>query len=188
MNTPNPTPIRPRSRGLSLIELLVTLFIAALLMGMAAPSMAAIMNSSKLTSTSNTFLAGLRLARSEAIRRGGRVAMCTSSDGVHCAETGGWEQGWIIFHDPNGNGVVDAGERLIERAEAPDSGIVFTGTQNVSRAIVFMGTGRNRTMAGGMQAGTLTLCNRRDAGGPGRQIVIASGGRTRVQQLASCVG
>jgi type IV fimbrial biogenesis protein FimT len=188
MNTPNPTPLRPRDRGLSLVELLVTLAIAALMMGMAAPSMAAIMNSSKLTSASNTFLAGLRLARSEAIRRGGRVAMCKSSDGVHCAEAGGWEQGWIIFHDPNGNSMVDAGERLIQRTEAPDPGVVLTGTQNVARAITFTATGRNRTASGAMLAGTLTLCNKWDAGGPGRQIVISSGGRTRVQPLASCIG
>ncbi|TWO69168.1 prepilin-type N-terminal cleavage/methylation domain-containing protein [Caenimonas sedimenti] len=187
MNTPNPTPLRPRDRGLSLVELLVTLAIAALMMGMAAPSMAAIMNSSKLASTSNTFLAGLRLARSEAIRRGGRVAMCKSSDGVHCADAGGWEQGWIIFHDPNGNSVVDPEERLIQRIEAPDPGVVLTGTPSVARAITFMGNGRNRTMAGGMQAGTLTLCNKRDAGGPGRRIVISSGGRARVQPLANCI-
>jgi type IV fimbrial biogenesis protein FimT len=179
--------LHPRSRGLTLIELLMTLALAALLLGMAAPSMAAIMNSTKLTSTTNTFLAGLRLARSEAVRRGGRVAMCKSADGTACAATGGWEQGWIIFHDPNGNGVVDPGERLLQRTEAQDEGIVFSGTQNVARAITFTATGRNRTLAGGMQAGTLTLCNKRDAAGPGRKIIIASGGRSRVLALPSCL-
>jgi type IV fimbrial biogenesis protein FimT len=188
MNTPPATPRRARRflRGLTLVELLFTVALAALLLGLAAPSMAAIVNQTRLTGAANTFMASLRLARSEAIRRGGRVTLCKSSEGARCASAGGWEQGWIVFHDTDGDGVVDPGEHLVQHTEAQDPGIMLTGTPSVARAIVFAANGRNRTAGGGMQAGTLTLCNKADAGGPGRQIVIASGGRTRLKHLARC--
>lgn len=190
MNTPHATPRRARRflRGLTLVELLVAIALVAVLLGLAAPSMAAILNQTRLTAATNTFLASLRLARSEAVRRGGRVTLCKSTDGKACAAAGGWEQGWIVFHDSDGDGVVDPGEFMIQQTEAQDPGMVITGNASVARAIVFTATGRNRTAAGGMQAGTLTLCNKADAGGPARQIVIASGGRTRVRNLAHCTG
>jgi type IV fimbrial biogenesis protein FimT len=142
----------------------------------------------QLSTACNAFLASLRLARSEAARRGSRVALCKSADGVACAATGGWDQGWLMFHDADGDGRPDAGEQVIQRTDALASGLVVTGNQPVARVIAFSPQGGPRGAAGGILAGTVTLCHRSADAGPARRIVIASGGRSRVQQatVASC--
>lgn len=189
MQTPRrPCRLRRRAHGLTLVELLVTLAIAAVLLTVAAPSLAGLVHSVHLSTTTNTLLASLRLARSEAIKRASRVTMCKSVDGAACTLAGGWEQGWIVFHDPNANGALDAGEKLIQRGDALGGGLVASGNSPVARAISFAATAGPRTVGGGLQAGTLTLCRRSVAPGPARRIVLGMGGRARIVQadVASC--
>jgi len=193
MNTPH-SPIaarRPRPvskpfaavRGMSLVELLVSLAVAAVLMGLAAPSVASMLSSAELTSTSNAFLSSLRLARSEAAKRGGRVALCKASDDSGCTTTGGWEQGWIIFHDVNNNGRLDEGETVIQRVDPLSARLQFAGNHNVASYLSYVGSGGTRMVSGAFQAGTLTLCH---PGAPGeaRQIVMSSTGRARVERVS----
>ncbi|MFL6694189.1 MAG: GspH/FimT family pseudopilin [Ramlibacter sp.] len=169
--------------GLTLVELLTVLSIAAVLLASAAPPMFRLLHSVNLSTASNAFLSSLRLARSEALRRGGRVAMCRSSNGLSCATAGSWEQGWIVFHDLNANGLADPGETLIQRADAVGGGLVLHGTAQVAAALTFTGMGSMRTAAGGLQAGTFTVCRPLDVPAVARQIVLASGGRARVVQV-----
>jgi type IV fimbrial biogenesis protein FimT len=174
---------RRAEQGLTLIELLVTLAIAAVLLASAAPPMSRLLHSVNLSTTSNALLSSLRLARSEALRRGARVAMCRSSDGASCATAGGWEQGWIVFHDLNANGLLDPGENLIQRVDALGGGLVLRGNAQLGAAVTFTGMAGMRTVAGGLQAGTFTICRPLDVPAVARQIVIGSGGRARVVQV-----
>lgn len=175
------TPLRPRRvRGLTLVELMATLAIAAVLLGVAVPSLAKLVHSVHLSTASNALMASLRLARSEALKRGARVAVCKSADGVTCAAVGGWEQGWILFQDRNGNGALDEDDTLIQREEAVGGKLRVTGNLPVARAIAFGANGGARSPGGGLQAGTVTLCRLSAAPGPARRVVITTGGRVRV--------
>lgn len=174
---------RSRQAGLTLAELLVTLAIAAVLLAIGIPGFDRLLHSMRLSTSSNALLSSLRLARSEALRRGGRVAVCRSADGLACAQSGGWEQGWIVFHDLNANGLADPGEPTLERTDAIGGGLILHGTQQVSRTISFTAQAGSRTAAGALLAGTLTLCRPLDAPAAARQIVIGSGGRARVVQV-----
>ena len=108
-----------KSRGFTLIEVMITISIVAILVSLAAPSFKSLIQSSAMTSTVNSFLSDLRFARSEAIRRGGGVVMCRSDnpeDPTPTCGTGstvGWESGWIIFHDLDGDAAKGSTEPLL---------------------------------------------------------------------------
>jgi type IV fimbrial biogenesis protein FimT len=185
---PTHSPCRHTTRGFTLLEMLVVMIITVVLVGIAVPSLAGAMNSIRLSSASNSFLSYLHLARSEAIKRNSRVALCKSADSLSCTATGGWDQGLIIFHDLNNNGWLDAGETVIQRSQAFPSTLRMAGNLNVSRYISFAGNGATKLVGGGFQAGTLTVCRESDSAGQGRQIILNAVGRPRVQkvELTAC--
>ena len=92
-------------RGFTLIELLVTLSIASILIAVAIPSFRELSIRNRLVTYTNDFVATVNVARSEAVRRGSTVTICKSKDGEACG--GEWSDGWIVFHDANGNGEFD---------------------------------------------------------------------------------
>jgi type IV fimbrial biogenesis protein FimT len=163
---------------------MVAMTIASVLVMSAAPPMAALANSIRLTSASNAFLSHLYLARSEAIKRNGRVVLCTSADGIVCATTGGWDQGRLMFHDLNNNGVLDAGEPVFAREPPLHPSLRMTGNLNVARYVSFDPNGTTRLVGGGFQAGTVTLCRQSLARGEARQIILNALGRPRVHKAA----
>ncbi|NMM09190.1 MAG: prepilin-type N-terminal cleavage/methylation domain-containing protein [Polaromonas sp.] len=102
-----------KRRGFTLIELLVVLAVVAVLATLAAPSFKRQIQSTTISSTVNTFLADMRYARSESIRRGGGVIMCHSNspeaanpvcDNDSGPGGNGWISGWIVFQDLGGGG------------------------------------------------------------------------------------
>jgi type IV fimbrial biogenesis protein FimT len=85
------------NRGFTLIELLVTVALIAVAMAIAVPSMASFMRNAELVSTTNTLLASINSARSEAMKRG-MDAMVRPTDSTN------WAKGWVVFVDVARNG------------------------------------------------------------------------------------
>ena len=113
--SPAPSRISRRQTGVTLAELLVVLAIVAILVGLAAPGFGRILMQHRLRSAEEDLRAALHVARSEAIRRGGRVTLRRASDG-RCAPShdSDWRCGWLVFVDDDGNGRRDPGETLIQ--------------------------------------------------------------------------
>lgn len=172
-----------RQQGITLMELLMVLAILGVLVGVGIPSMRSMVRSFELTSASNDLLGGLLLARTEALKRNSRGVICKSSDGEYCALAGGWEQGWMVFHDANNNGMRDLGEVLIERQQALASELRINGNATVARYVSYTADGTTKLSGGGFQAGTITLCRVSATKVEARQIVVSAGGRPRVQRL-----
>jgi type IV fimbrial biogenesis protein FimT len=179
-----PAPRRRASRGFTLVELLVAMCVLGILLAVSVQFARSVFDSMKLSAFTNTFLAQLYLARSEAIKRNRPVAMCKSGDGASCVAGGGWEQGWILFHDTNNNGVRDAQEEVVHRLASMPAGFRLVGNANVARYVSFAANGATRTTTGAFQAGTLTACRRTAEATEARQIVINAMGRPRVQKVA----
>lgn len=179
------------AKGFTLIELMVTIAIAAILAGLAVPSFRGLIASNRLKSHASSLLSSLLLARGEAIKRNSRVVLCKSADGLTCTTAGGWQQGWIIFHDyidettvaTNNNATLDAGEAVIQRGGPLIGDFILTGNEKVVDYVSYSSTGATKLKASdAFQAGTFTLCQRSANGGKAREIVISATGRPRITQ------
>lgn len=171
--------------GFTVVEFLMVAVIAAVLVAVAVPSWLAFAHKLELSAASNAFVSGLYLARSEAIKRQDRVALCKSADGVFCAAAGGWNQGWIIFHDRNNNGRREEPEQLLRRQQPLPQALRLSGNLTVADYVSFVPTGATKLVGGGFQAGTLTVCWESGQTAQARQIILNAAGRPRVRAFTA---
>lgn len=144
-----------RIRGITLIELMVTLSIVAILAVIATPSFTGIIQKARLQTEANSLVNDLQFARSESIKRGLPVSLCPSTNGTTCstAKPYAWEQGWIVFNDDNGSGSLDATTDAPLRVRpALANGDTFTPTPSAS-AVVYSRDG----FATNLSKGTVTM-------------------------------
>ncbi|MBC5768248.1 GspH/FimT family pseudopilin [Ramlibacter albus] len=173
---------QPLQRGFTLTELLVVLAVLAILACLGAPALGQAGERMELATASNDLLANLRLARNESIKRRGRVALCKSADGSRCTSTGGWEQGWIVFHDTDNDGVRDEAEPIVHRVGALPVGWRLAGNANVARYISYDPSGTTKLLSGAFQVGTLTVCHASAGPTEARQVILSIAGRPRIQK------
>jgi type IV fimbrial biogenesis protein FimT len=65
--------MKTKYNGFTLLELMITIAVASVLAGLAAPTFTDLMKSSQLTTANNQVVASLHLARSEAVKRGSNI-------------------------------------------------------------------------------------------------------------------
>ncbi len=163
-------------KGFSLIELLVVMAIMGILLAVSLPSFQQTIESNMTNSQAKLFLTTLSLARSEAIKRGGNVGICASTDGTDC-DAGSWNEGWLVFHDANEDsngaaGSVDAGDTIIRVFDPLGAATITTFTVNW---IEYSSLGYSATP--GTQ--TLLICPTSGTSVNARSIEIGPSGRGR---------
>jgi len=121
-----------RAAGFTLLELLITMSIAAILLTIAIPSFRYITNSNRIAGEVNGLLGDLQFARAEAVKEGRTVTVCISSDGQTCTGSTAWQDGWIVFSDPTDVGVRDPGETILRMQSPFSSTDTFNASQGVS--------------------------------------------------------
>jgi type IV fimbrial biogenesis protein FimT len=183
--------------GFTLIELMVTIAIAGIVMGLAIPSFNTAIRNNRLTTLNNDFVTSLSIARSEAVKRGQVVTICKSANGTTCVidVVSNWAQGWIVFTNANNNAVVDAGVDVVFRVQGPaQTQITMVGdnlggtpaTDVTSR--INYGSNGMTVAAGGTPgvSGNILVCDNRRTEPVGKNIAINVVGRANTADRVVC--
>ena len=111
-----------RQGGFTLIELMFTVTVLAILLGFGIPNFRDFIRNSRMSAQANDLLSGINLTRSEAVKRRAPVTLC-SGTAAACVNDGNFSDGWVVFVDRNGNGAFDeaAADVLVEHDAMPDS-------------------------------------------------------------------
>ena len=169
-----------RELGFTLIELMVTVSIAAILLMVAAPSFVSYQRNSEMSSITNTLLSAINAARGEAMKRN-MYAGISPKDGSN------WNSGWIVYIDRNiDHNFSTSDDEIVFEQSSPPSYIAIagTGTANESPPYVsYNGSGYPRNTSGGFGALTISLTRNdvsaAESAEQTRRIIVAASGRTR---------
>jgi type IV fimbrial biogenesis protein FimT len=123
-----------RSMGFTIMELMLTIAVAAVLFGIAVPYMGDFVKNGRIKSSMYDMLNAINVARSEAVKRKATVTLCRSNDTVTTPSCGGtantWTTGWLVFVDTDGDGVYDTGETLLATGNPTSGTVAIMGTAN----------------------------------------------------------
>jgi len=165
------------SGGLTLVELMIALALAAILLAGAAPNWRAFLATAEIRDRSVALMRALGVARSEAIKRGTRVDLCPSADLLRCAVSATWETGWLMFVNEDNSAQPASDAAILGRESHAQPGITIIGNRPVADYISFTSLGHARRHDGALQMGTFTICRR---GQDARKVVLANSGRVRI--------
>ena len=162
--------------GFTLVEAMVTLAVAAILLGAAGPACQAMLERHAVRAASADLLAALHLARSQAIGRGETIVVAP----VDAAGTA-WRDGWAVFADADGDARPGPGETVLFRhGPAPDRLGIRSRLSDTTPPfyVAYNGAGRSCRAGNNLAAnwGTLSL----QLGSTRRNIKINMLGRARL--------
>ena len=122
---------RPLQHGFTLWELLMSLLVAGILLGIGVPNVMEFQRNGAMTAAANDAITAVMTARTEAVKRQVPVAWCLSDDPLAVTPVCSpgpvmnSQRGFIVWVDENGNGVltdvtdgnavVDGGEPILTR-------------------------------------------------------------------------
>ncbi len=153
-----------KEHGFTLIELMVTVIVAAVLVGLAVPSMRTMVQNGHRTDVVNLFVSSLQLTRSEAVTRNRDVLMCAANSAqTACDTSGNWEDGWIVFVDADSDKSVSSGETVLRKVKSSDvDGFTIRSTEMPSY-LYYRSSGRAKGSSTSVNAADFTVCDSRGA-------------------------
>lgn len=124
-----------RNKGFTLVELIITVAVVAIVAGIAVPSFTEQIRNNRSISIANEFVDVIGFARAQSVSRPARISICASNNGTACA--GDWADGYIVFVD----------EAVSDAAAAPEVGEILKWSQEsdgeVEMVAAYGGTATN---------------------------------------------
>ena len=135
-----------REQGFTLIEMLVTMAILAILTMIALPSFRNAIHRNQVTAAGNQLVADINYARAEAVSRGIDVSVCPSSDGASCSTATAYDAGWLVYTYTPGNAVANTAysssgsTNLILRYTQAQANVSIQATVTPTNSVVTFGS------------------------------------------------
>ena len=162
-----------RDHGYSLLELMMTIAVAAVILTLGLPSFSALKARNAQRVEINALFHAVHLARKGSIMRKQVVSLCPTADGATCNPGHDWSGGFLIFEnrDRDTPPELDDGEIVLHRHIASRSVKITANRRGFTLRATFLRATN----------GTLVVCDR--AGRvPPRALVISYTGRPRVAE------
>ncbi len=165
-------------KGYTLLELLMTMVIAVVLLGIGVPGLQSFIKNNRILAQSNGLMTIIKVARSEAMTQRTNVTVCRTTDNVKCSDTTG--NNYIAFTDTGVANEVDGTDTIIEQMTVDIAQLSFEISAGTSIRFNSRGSANAKT--------TITICD--DRGDNYRRgITIDLIGRSQTAKgvdLASC--
>ncbi len=158
-----------QQRGLTLLEMLIALAVAAIVLTVVAPSVQNLLAKNRVTSEINELSAVIQFARYTAIDQNSRTLVCPASDFANCSTN--WNQAKIVFIDNNNNNKRDTSEPLLLTTQIVSSVNSMTGPDT---PLVFLDSGATTASV------SIKVCPDENSNATARAININAQGRVRV--------
>jgi type IV fimbrial biogenesis protein FimT len=172
-------------RGFTLVELMYTVVVAALVLGIGIPAFTETIRSSRMTATVNTAVTAMHVARSEAVKRRARITLCrsTADAAPKCDDEG---TGYAVFVNVADDESLDGADTLIKAGPWLSDGITleYSGLPNY---VTYTASGFTRSIGGGTLSGNIVICDDR-GDRAARVITLAATGRPQARAHADVPG
>ncbi len=164
-----------RNQGFTLVELMITLVLAAILLSIGIPSYQSLIQNNRRVTAVNELVSGLHLARNEAFKRNRTVSVCPSADGMICG--GSWAAGWLVFvnADADTPPAVTDGDEIIRYVAAPGRGLPLSVDAASASGVSYSARGRP------LRPVSFAYCDPR-GGDNSRSLTLGLGGHIRLEQ------
>lgn len=155
-----------RARGITLLELLITLAITVILMTAVVPSFRSVAANTQVQTSTDTLIRATFLARTESAKRGQRVIACLSDTDTACSPSS--PNRLLIFADSDRSGSPTSPTDIIRDIELKEPAITITYNRPfLAYAPTGYATGTN---------GSFSVCH---SSGIGNMVIISTLGRAR---------
>lgn len=166
--------------GITIVELIVTLAVVAILVTTGVPAFANFIKTNRLSESAFDLLGTINLARSEAVKRRTRVVLCrTANPKAATPSCGGsantWTTGWLVFAAGDGNATYEAGtDTLLGVGVVNSVGLTVRTNSTSNNNLQYNPDGTTN------ESGTarFAVCDKR-GGAHGRQVNVPRHGRPK---------